>query len=32
VPIRTPTFQIGRHMIWGATGRILRDLLQRLDA
>jgi 8-oxo-dGTP pyrophosphatase MutT (NUDIX family) len=32
VPLRTPTFEIGRHMIWGATGRILRDLLQRLDA
>jgi 8-oxo-dGTP pyrophosphatase MutT (NUDIX family) len=32
VPIRTPTFEIGRHMIWGATGRILRELLQRLDA
>jgi 8-oxo-dGTP pyrophosphatase MutT (NUDIX family) len=30
VPIRTPTFEIGRHMIWGATGRILRDLLERL--
>jgi 8-oxo-dGTP pyrophosphatase MutT (NUDIX family) len=32
VPIRTPTFEIERHMIWGATGRILRDLLERLDA
>jgi 8-oxo-dGTP pyrophosphatase MutT (NUDIX family) len=32
VPIRTPTFEIGRHLIWGATGRILRDLLQRLPA
>jgi 8-oxo-dGTP pyrophosphatase MutT (NUDIX family) len=30
VPIRTPTFEIGGHMIWGATGRILRDLLERL--
>jgi 8-oxo-dGTP pyrophosphatase MutT (NUDIX family) len=30
VPIRTPTFEIGRHLIWGATGRILQDLLQRL--
>jgi 8-oxo-dGTP pyrophosphatase MutT (NUDIX family) len=30
VPIRTPTFEIGRHLIWGATGRILRDLLERL--
>jgi 8-oxo-dGTP pyrophosphatase MutT (NUDIX family) len=30
VPIRTPTFEIDRHLIWGATGRILRDLLERL--
>jgi 8-oxo-dGTP pyrophosphatase MutT (NUDIX family) len=30
VPIRTATFEIGRHLIWGATGRILRDLLARL--
>jgi 8-oxo-dGTP pyrophosphatase MutT (NUDIX family) len=30
VPIRTPTFELDRHMIWGATARILRDLLQRL--
>jgi 8-oxo-dGTP pyrophosphatase MutT (NUDIX family) len=30
VPIRTPTFAIGHHLIWGATGRILRDLLERL--
>jgi 8-oxo-dGTP pyrophosphatase MutT (NUDIX family) len=30
VPIRTPTFELDRHLIWGATGRILRDLLERL--
>jgi 8-oxo-dGTP pyrophosphatase MutT (NUDIX family) len=30
VPIRTPTYEIGRHLIWGATGRILHDLLERL--
>jgi 8-oxo-dGTP pyrophosphatase MutT (NUDIX family) len=30
VPIRTPTYTVGRHLIWGATARILRDLLQRL--
>jgi 8-oxo-dGTP pyrophosphatase MutT (NUDIX family) len=30
VPIRTPTFEIGRHLIWGATGRILREFLERL--
>jgi 8-oxo-dGTP pyrophosphatase MutT (NUDIX family) len=31
VPIRTPTFEIDRHLIWGATGRILQELLKRLD-
>jgi 8-oxo-dGTP pyrophosphatase MutT (NUDIX family) len=30
VPIRTPTYEVGRHMIWGATARILGDLLERL--
>jgi 8-oxo-dGTP pyrophosphatase MutT (NUDIX family) len=30
IPIRTPTFELGRHLIWGATGRILQDLLERL--
>jgi len=30
VPIRTPTFELDRHLIWGATGRILQDLLGRL--
>ena len=30
VPIRTPTFELDRHLIWGATGRILQDLLKRL--
>jgi 8-oxo-dGTP pyrophosphatase MutT (NUDIX family) len=31
VPIRTPTYEVGGHMIWGATARILGDLLERLD-
>ncbi len=31
VPIRTPTFEIGEHMIWGATARILGEFLQRLS-
>jgi 8-oxo-dGTP pyrophosphatase MutT (NUDIX family) len=31
IPIRTPTFEIGGHLIWGATGRILEELLGRLD-
>jgi 8-oxo-dGTP pyrophosphatase MutT (NUDIX family) len=30
VPIRTPTFELDRHMIWGATARILQELLARL--
>ena len=30
VPIRTPTFQVERHLIWGATARILGELLDRL--
>jgi 8-oxo-dGTP pyrophosphatase MutT (NUDIX family) len=32
IPIRTPTYDVGDHTIWGATARILGDLLQRLDA
>jgi 8-oxo-dGTP pyrophosphatase MutT (NUDIX family) len=30
VPIRTPTYEVGRHLIWGATARILREFLERL--
>jgi hypothetical protein len=30
LPIRTPTYEIGEHMIWGATARILSELLERL--
>jgi 8-oxo-dGTP pyrophosphatase MutT (NUDIX family) len=30
VPIRTPTYTVGEHLIWGATARILGDLLERL--
>jgi 8-oxo-dGTP pyrophosphatase MutT (NUDIX family) len=32
VPIRTPTYVVGEHMIWGATARILGSLFERLDA
>ena len=32
VPFRTPTYEVDGHLIWGATGRILQDLLGRLDA
>jgi 8-oxo-dGTP pyrophosphatase MutT (NUDIX family) len=30
VPIKTDTFQIGEVLVWGATARILGELLQRL--
>jgi 8-oxo-dGTP pyrophosphatase MutT (NUDIX family) len=29
VPFRTPTFEVGPHLIWGATARIVTDLLTR---
>ena len=32
VPIRTPTFELGRHLIWGATARILTDFFHRIEA
>ena len=31
VPIRTPTYEVEGQLIWGATARILGDLLERLD-
>ena len=31
VPIRTPTYRVGDHLIWGATARILGELLGRLQ-
>jgi 8-oxo-dGTP pyrophosphatase MutT (NUDIX family) len=30
VPILTDTYTIGEHLIWGATARILSDLIQRV--
>ncbi len=30
VPIRTPTYVVEGHLIWGATARILGELLQRV--
>jgi 8-oxo-dGTP pyrophosphatase MutT (NUDIX family) len=30
LPIRTDTYVVGEHLIWGATARILADLLDRL--
>jgi 8-oxo-dGTP pyrophosphatase MutT (NUDIX family) len=31
LPIRTDTFVVGDELIWGATARILQDLLERLS-
>ena len=31
VPIHTPTYAVDEHLIWGATARILGDLLGRLE-
>jgi 8-oxo-dGTP pyrophosphatase MutT (NUDIX family) len=30
VPIRTPTYTVDGHVVWGATARIVQSLLQRL--
>jgi len=30
IPIRTPTYIVDDHLIWGATARILGDLFERL--
>ena len=30
IPIKTPTYTVGDHFVWGATARIVRDLLRRL--
>ena len=30
VPIRTDTYLVGDHLIWGATARILADLFDRI--
>lgn len=32
IPFRTDVYIVGEHLIWGATARILADLLERLDA
>jgi 8-oxo-dGTP pyrophosphatase MutT (NUDIX family) len=31
LPIRTPTYEVAEHLIWGATARILGELLERLE-
>jgi len=30
VPIKTPTYSVDGHLIWGATARIVQSLLGRL--
>ena len=30
VPIRTPTYTVDTHLVWGATARIVQQLLERL--
>jgi 8-oxo-dGTP pyrophosphatase MutT (NUDIX family) len=30
VPIKTPTYTVDGHLVWGATGRIVQELLRRL--
>jgi 8-oxo-dGTP pyrophosphatase MutT (NUDIX family) len=30
IPFRTPTYEVDGHMIWGATARIVGDLLARI--
>jgi 8-oxo-dGTP pyrophosphatase MutT (NUDIX family) len=30
VPFRTDTYEVGGHLIWGATARIVADLLDRI--
>ena len=32
IPFRTDTYEVGEHLIWGATARILADLLERIEA
>jgi 8-oxo-dGTP pyrophosphatase MutT (NUDIX family) len=30
VPVKTPTYTVEGHLVWGATGRIVQSLLERL--
>jgi 8-oxo-dGTP pyrophosphatase MutT (NUDIX family) len=30
VPIKTPTYTVDGHLVWGATGRIVQSLLERV--
>ena len=31
VPVKTPTYTVGDHFVWGATARIVQLLLERLE-
>ncbi len=31
LPIRTDTYEVGDHLIWGATARMLSDLMRRVN-
>jgi 8-oxo-dGTP pyrophosphatase MutT (NUDIX family) len=31
VPVKTPTYTVDGHLVWGATARIVQDLLERLS-
>jgi 8-oxo-dGTP pyrophosphatase MutT (NUDIX family) len=31
LPIKTPTYTVDSHLVWGATARILENLLERLE-
>jgi len=31
IPFRTPTYEVAGNLIWGATGRIVKDLLTRIS-
>jgi 8-oxo-dGTP pyrophosphatase MutT (NUDIX family) len=31
VPVKTPTYTVEGHLVWGATGRIVQSLLERLE-
>jgi 8-oxo-dGTP pyrophosphatase MutT (NUDIX family) len=32
VPVRTPTYTVDGHLVWGATARIVQSLLERLPS
>ena len=31
IPFRTDTYEVGEHLVWGATARILADLFERAE-